>query len=263
MKLKYILTPIALFLVLIIVYYSIPPETLSYYEIDHGVIVDSTSPNVMDAFTVTAYLRNNQLRTVRIEPFSYNYDIIDIQRIGYHVKNRYKQDTVLTLRRGETAILHQKTIYPQNPRTYHISALGKETTLIVEGWYTGLTSCNTMSKHGVQVSLNKYMYGTNETPKLTIRNDRESGISIGVGYFIEQFDNSVWRRYSPTTPDGDVFIAVGISISSGAQYSHSIPISHLEDGYYRIKKTVYFDNKGGLDYLVEFQKSKYAAEPPN
>ena len=262
MKLKYVLTPIVLFLVLIIVYYSIPPETLSYYEIDHGVIVDSSSPNVMDAFTVSAYLRNNYPKTIQVKPFNYQFDVIDIRRVNYHVADIYKQEETLKIRPDETVIIHQETIYPNTNRTYHISALNKETTLTVEGWNTCLSKSNAMNKHGVQVSLKTYMYGTNET-KLTIRNNRESGISIGVGYRLEQYINGTWRRYSPTTPYGDAFILVGIAIPPGEMYRHSIPISHLEDGYYRIKKTVYFRNKASLDYLVEFQKSKYVAIPAN
>jgi len=261
MKLKYVLTPIVLFLVLIIVYYSIPPETLSYTEIDHGVIVDSSSPNVMDAFTVSAYLRNNHQKNIQVKPFSYQFDVIDIRRVNYHVADILKQEETLKIRPNETIIIHQETIYPDTNRTYHISALNKETKLTVEGWNTGLSKSNAMSKHGVKVSLKKYMYSPNETPKLTIRNNRESGISIGVGYRLEQYINGTWRRYSPTTPDGDAFILVGIAIQPGEKYRHSIPISHLEDGYYRIKKTVYFRNKASLDYLVEFQKSKYAAVP--
>jgi poly-D-alanine transfer protein DltD len=85
MKLKYVLTPIVIFLVLVIVFSARPPETVSYYEIEHGVKVDSSTPNVMDAFTVQAYLRNNNPRTVQVEPFRYQFDIIDIRRVDYHV----------------------------------------------------------------------------------------------------------------------------------------------------------------------------------
>ncbi|MCK4583650.1 hypothetical protein KAU18_10125, partial [Candidatus Bathyarchaeota archaeon] len=200
---------------------------------------------------------------IQVKPFSYQFDVIDIRRVNYHVADIYKQEETLKIRPDETIIIHQETIYPETNRTYHISALNKETTLTVEGWYTGLSSRNTMSKHGVQVSLEKYVYGTNETPKLTIRNNRGSRISIGVGYRLEQYDNGTWRRYSPTTPDGDAFIAIGIAIPPGEKYNHAIPISHLEDGYYRVKKTVYFADNGSLDYLVEFQKLKHAAEPAN
>jgi hypothetical protein len=262
MKLKYVLTPIVIFLVLVIVFSARPPETVSYYEIEHGVKVDSSTPNVMDAFTVQAYLRNNNPRTVQVEPFRYQFDIIDIRRVDYHVDTILKQEKPLRIRPDETIIIHQEIIYPDTNRTYHISALGEETTLTVEGWDTGLSKSISMSKHGVQVSLKKYMFA-DETPRLTIRNNRGSGISIGVGYRLEHYINGSWRRYSPTTPDGDFFILVGISIQPGGVYRHDVPISHLEDGYYRVKKTVYFGNQKNLDYLVEFQKSIHAAIPAN
>ena len=259
MKVKYLLTSIELFLILIIVYCSIPPETLNYYEIDHGIIVDSPSPNVMDAFTVSAYLRNNRARTIQVQPFTYEFSVIDESRLKYAVSIGLTQGRTLRIRPNETIIIHKETIYPDTNHTYYIFVFDEVTTLTVEGWYTGLISSNSMSKHGVNVSLDIYMYGPSETPKLTIQNNGESEISIGVYYGLEKFDNGTWRIYSPITPDGDLFIAVGIGILPSGKYTHDVPITHLEEGYYRIKKTVYF-GKGSLDYLVEFQKS---AEPTN
>ena len=242
-------------LVVMIVIYSIPPKTVEYYEIEHGVIVDSSNPNIMDAFTVSAYIRNNENRLVQVNPFRYPFKIVDARRVNNTVSDILYQEDILKLRPGETIIIHKETIYPQTPKTYHISSLGETSSLTVEGWSTGLSYDYSMTKNHVSVYLEKYTWTKEETPVITVHNMGDSMITIGVGYWLQRYVNETWERYSPTTPQGDAFIMVGITFEPGGEYSHNVTISHLERGYYRIIKSVSFGTGQDhmLDYLVEFQ----------
>ncbi len=258
LKLKYILTSMAVFLAIITVYYGIPPESVMYYEIDHGVIVDSSQPNIMDAFTISAYLKNTKNKVVEVKPFRYSFTIVDASRVNNTVSNIIKQEETLKLRPKETIIIHQETIFPDKEKTYHIFVIGKKTTLTVEGWDKGLSQEYAMSKHDVTVALERYTWEPNETIRLTVHNEGNSRIMTGVGYRLQKYVNESWHRYSPTTPSGDGFIMVGISISPNSSYDHKVPISHLEEGYYRIMKSVSFGNGTDhmLTYVTEFEITK-------
>ena len=256
MKIKYTLTTITAFIVLVaIIYYTVPLKTVEYYEIAHGVTVNSSSPNVMDAFTVSAYLRNDENRPVQVKPFKYPFKIIDARRVNNIVSDILYQEDILKLIPDETIIIHKETIYPQTPKTYLISSLGETTSLTVEGWSTGLSYDYSTTKNHVSVCLEKYTWTKDETPVITVHNMGNSMITIGVGYWLQRYVNETWERYSPTTPQGDAFIMVGISFEPGGEYSHNVTISHLEPGYYRIIKSVSFGTGKDhmLDYLVEFQ----------
>jgi hypothetical protein len=239
----------------VIGYYSIQPKNVEYYELDYGVIVNSSEPNMMDAFTVSAYIRNDNNRFVQVKPFRYSFTIVDASRVNNTGSNLLKQDEILKLRPNEKIILHEETIFPQTEKIYHISVLGKTTSLTVEGWYNGLSHEYSMSKSRVTVYLEKYTWKKDETPKITVHNEGESMITIGVGYRLQKYVNETWIKYSPTTPEGDMFIAVGIGIGSGGVYSHKVVISHLEDGHYRLVKSVSFESGRDhmLNYMVEFQ----------
>ena len=106
------------FLIIAFIYSMIPPETIAYTEIDYGVKIDSPEPNTMNPFTVTAYLFNNQSKTVYVEPFSYNWDY-SIQGIVSTLELQViSTNDVLKIRPNETFILREMTINPKTNGTY-------------------------------------------------------------------------------------------------------------------------------------------------
>jgi len=114
----------ALFLILTIVYSFIPPKTIDYTEIEYGVIIDTPTPNKMDPVKITAYLYNNQTRTVYIAPFDYSWNFRTMGYWSTLVGTGIIQKEVLKLRPDETVILREKTIYPTRNGTLLIDVLG-------------------------------------------------------------------------------------------------------------------------------------------
>jgi hypothetical protein len=139
-KLQHITILAAMILMLAVIYSLRLPKLVEHDEIEYGVMVDSPTPNKMDPFTVTAYIRNNRSETVRVAPFTYQFDVSRIGAIQHPVGHGITQKEELRLAPNETVVLHQETLQPEDEGTYLILVFEQETTLNVEKQETAALS---------------------------------------------------------------------------------------------------------------------------
>ena len=118
-------------LVLTIAYVLIPPKTIEYTEIEHGVKIKSPEPNKGDPFSAMFYLRNNQSKTVHIVPFNYTFHGYQGQVFSV-IAGIGHQNQVLKMRPNETIILQESTYAPRKNGLFTVEALGKKASIMIE-----------------------------------------------------------------------------------------------------------------------------------
>lgn len=127
------------------------------------------------------------------------------------------------------------------------------------GWNTGSIEVPVHSKEGpvwteqlpssgdmtmeqiVTMQTDKELYSGTDTLKLTLKNTGSSTVFFGYPYHVEKWQGEEWMVVPPK--EEQFFIMIAIYLKPGEQWEQEIVLDGLEDGSYRIVKTVEIEGK--------------------
>lgn len=237
--------------------------------------LEVTTPKVLEfneTLVFQIYIQNNKPYKINARlPLFLDYSIIPETYIGdevvYIEKNRNSNQSLILepqTRKHLEEIRYNFTLLPDN---YLLSvSLGsiqhQKSFQVIDSdnfsaiWRykpKNITHQNWMRKRNITVSINTYYPRDNETFELMVYNHGKKEVITGFPYIIEKYSNREWKAYTPTKPDGTGFILVGKYVGHQGNFTHSVDISHLEHGIYRIGKRVVFGTQDVLEYYCEFE----------
>jgi hypothetical protein len=112
------------------------PPTIHFSEIEHGVTFSPPNPEQGKLFTANFYLRNNQQRSVIIEPFSYDFShSYSNDPTSMAVVGGADVYPAIRLEVNETIILQSRTYVPRKSGTFTVNSFHRQYTIqIPEAW---------------------------------------------------------------------------------------------------------------------------------
>ena len=105
----------------------------------------------------------------------------------------------------------------------------------VEG--VGFEPLKSETQFNVIMGLNKYVFDSQDTAQLFIRNRDSHEITFGSDYIIQKLVDGEWVKASPFPPNS-AFTAILLVLPAGRTTTQDIKIDTLESGHYRVRKTI-------------------------
>ena len=104
----------------------------------------------------------------------------------------------------------------------------------------------------VFIGLNKYVFDSQDTAKLIIRNKDSREITFGVDHVIQELVDGEWVKVS-LYPSPSASAAVLLLLYAGRTTTQAIKIDTLEPGHYRMRKTINHERtQTELTFILEF-----------